>query len=146
MSDDTRVDIAALAKGGRTNFFGFLLRLAARLPFLFIAGRLYGAESLGRFALALVVVELSAQLCTLGQKRGLAMRLSKEQEHPANTVADAMLLGGSLAVVATAIIYLLPDIMFGASACLTVDGLVGAHMLEKWQSGESSLRMPEVLG
>ncbi len=28
-------DIQALAKGGRTNFFGFLLRLAARLPFLF---------------------------------------------------------------------------------------------------------------
>ena len=37
-------DIAALARGGRTNFFGFLLRLAARLPFLFIAGRYYGAE------------------------------------------------------------------------------------------------------
>ena len=36
-------DIAALAKGGRTNFFGFLLRLAARMPFLFIAGRFYGA-------------------------------------------------------------------------------------------------------
>jgi hypothetical protein len=35
-------DIAALAKGGRTNFFGFVLRLAARIPFLFIAGRLYG--------------------------------------------------------------------------------------------------------
>ena len=31
-------DIAALAKGGRTNFFGFLMRLVARLPFLFIAG------------------------------------------------------------------------------------------------------------
>ena len=45
-------DIAALAKGGRTNFFGFLLRLAARLPFLFIAGRLYGPEALGRFAYA----------------------------------------------------------------------------------------------
>ena len=30
-------DIAALAKGGRMNVFGFLLRLAARLPFLFIA-------------------------------------------------------------------------------------------------------------
>ena len=42
-------DIAALAKGGRTNFFGFLIRLAARLPFLFIAGRLYGPEALGAF-------------------------------------------------------------------------------------------------
>ncbi len=43
-------DIAALARGGRTNFFGFLLRLAARLPFLFIAGRLYGPDALGAFA------------------------------------------------------------------------------------------------
>ena len=54
-------DIAALAKGGRTNFLGFLLRLAARLPFLFIAGRIYGAESLGRFAYAVLVVEFAAQ-------------------------------------------------------------------------------------
>ncbi|MFM5886627.1 MAG: lipopolysaccharide biosynthesis protein [Novosphingobium sp.] len=108
-------DIQALAKGGRTNFFGFLLRLAARLPFLFIAGRLYGAESLGRFALALVVVELSAQLCTLGQKRGLAMRLSHEREHPANAVADAMLLGGSLAALVSLVIYQFPDVMFNGA-------------------------------
>ena len=45
-------DLAALAKGGRTNFIGFLLRLAARLPFLVIAGRFYGADALGRFASA----------------------------------------------------------------------------------------------
>jgi hypothetical protein len=40
-------DMAALAKGGRTNFLGFLMRLAGNIPFLFIAGRLYGAASLG---------------------------------------------------------------------------------------------------
>lgn len=39
---------------------------------------------------------------------------------------------------------MLPDIMFGAAACLTVDGLVGAHMMDSWQRGESSLRTPEV--
>ena len=75
-------DLAALAKGGRTNFLGFLLRLAARLPFLFIAGRLYGAEALGRFASALVVVELIAMLCTMGEKRGLAQRLSERRRRP----------------------------------------------------------------
>ena len=32
-------------RGGRINFFGFVLRLMARLPFLFIAGRMYGASS-----------------------------------------------------------------------------------------------------
>lgn len=35
---------------------------------------------------------------------------------------------------------LLPDIMFGAAACLTVDSMVGAHMLERWAAGQSSLR------
>jgi len=69
-------DIAALAKGGRTNFLGFLLRLAARLPFLFIAGRWYGAAVLGRFAYATIIVEFAAQLATLGLKRGLAQQLS----------------------------------------------------------------------
>src|SRR5690606_35800445 len=85
-------DIAALAKGGRTNFLGFLLRLAARLPFLFIAGRLYGAEALGRFAYALVAVELASQLACLGQKRGLAQQLSREERPDAHVVADGMLL------------------------------------------------------
>lgn len=35
---------------------------------------------------------------------------------------------------------LLADIMFGAAACLTIDGLSGAHMLDAWAAGESSLR------
>lgn len=35
---------------------------------------------------------------------------------------------------------LLPDIMFGAAACLTIDGLVSAHMLDSWMAGNSSLR------
>ncbi|WEK61354.1 MAG: iron-containing redox enzyme family protein [Candidatus Microbacterium colombiense] len=35
---------------------------------------------------------------------------------------------------------LLPDIMFGAAACLTVDGWAAGHMLDSWTRGESSLR------
>lgn len=35
---------------------------------------------------------------------------------------------------------LIDDIVFGAAACLAVDGLVGTHMLEEWQRGRSSLR------
>ena len=35
---------------------------------------------------------------------------------------------------------LLPDIMFGAAACLTVDGWGGTHTLEAWSAGESALR------
>lgn len=35
---------------------------------------------------------------------------------------------------------LLPDIMFGAAACLTVDGWAAGHMLDSWTRDESSLR------
>lgn len=35
---------------------------------------------------------------------------------------------------------LLADIMFGAAACLVVDGWGGAHMIDSWSRGESSLR------
>ena len=54
-TEANRADIAAIAKGGRTNLLGFPLRLMARIPFLFIAGRLYGEDALGRFASALVI-------------------------------------------------------------------------------------------
>ncbi|RYD89327.1 MAG: hypothetical protein EOP50_17695, partial [Sphingobacteriales bacterium] len=52
------------------------VRLAARLPFLFIAGHMYGAALVGRFAIAVVVVEFAALIATLGLKRGLAQALS----------------------------------------------------------------------
>lgn len=35
---------------------------------------------------------------------------------------------------------LLPDILFGAAACLAVDEWVGAHILDAWTRGDSSLR------
>lgn len=110
--DEPGGDIAALAKGGRTNLFGFLLRLAARLPFLFIAGRLYGADALGRFASALVFVELLAMVCTMGEKRGLAQRLSNTDGDHCGQVADGLLvalLAGSLAGI---VLWLFPAPMF----------------------------------
>lgn len=35
---------------------------------------------------------------------------------------------------------LIPDIFFGAQACLLVDSLAGQHQLEAWEAGRSSLR------
>jgi hypothetical protein len=37
---------------------------------------------------------------------------------------------------------LIDDIMFGANACLVVDGWAGEHILDAWTAGRSSLRMP----
>jgi O-antigen/teichoic acid export membrane protein len=117
-------DIAALAKGGRTNFFGFLLRLAARLPFLFIAGRLYGADQLGRFAYAVLVVEFAAQLATLGLKRGLAQQLSTTDKPHVCVVWDGLLVAFLASAVATIVLVLFPQAMFPNSPIFGVEWLL----------------------
>lgn len=109
---ESNQDIAALAKGGRTNFFGFLIRLVARIPFLFIAGRLYGAEALGRFALAILVVEFAAQLATLGLKRGLAQQLSANERPHVDICWDALLIAGIASALGAIILSVFPVLMF----------------------------------
>ena len=105
-------DLATLARGGQANFVGFLLRLAARLPFLFIAGRLYGAAELGRFASALVVVELTAMICTMGEKRGLAQRLSEADGDQTHLVADSLTVALLVGSVAALVLWLVPAPLF----------------------------------
>ena len=118
-------DMSALAKGGRQNFLGFLLRLVARLPFLFIAGRLYGPDALGRFASALVVVELVALICAMGEKRGLAQRLAEDEKtHPANLVYDGMLLAVLFSVLAAVFFWFVPAPLFPSGQYTEIDRLI----------------------
>src|SRR6185503_2998026 len=105
-------DMATLARGGRLNIFGFALRLAARLPFLFIAGRIYGAASLGRFAYAVLVVEFAAQIASLGLRRGLAQLLANATKPQSCVVADAMLVAAIGSVIGMAILFLFPVAMY----------------------------------
>ncbi|WP_260924979.1 lipopolysaccharide biosynthesis protein [Novosphingobium sp. 9] len=121
-------DIAALAKGGRTNFVGFFLRLIARIPFLFIAGRaaVYGPDALGRFASSLVVMELASMLCTMGEKRGLAQRLSDTEGkvHPANVVMDGAWLALLSSTAVAIFLYLVPAPMFPGGDYTEADRLI----------------------
>jgi len=117
-------DIAALAKGGRTNVFGFLLRLAARLPFLFVAGRIYGADVLGRFAYAILVVEFAAQLATMGLKRGLAGALAQTKRDENHVIADAMVLTLLVSLAAAGVLMLFPQAMFPNSGMNGLDRLL----------------------
>jgi O-antigen/teichoic acid export membrane protein len=120
-----RDDIAALAKGGRANVFGFLLRLAARIPFLFIAGRLYGASVLGRFAYAVLVIEFAAQLATFGLKRGLAEQLAREDSRQqSHIVADAMTLCLVGSAATAGLLMLFPAAMFPNSGLNGLDRLL----------------------
>ncbi|MGE0178204.1 MAG: lipopolysaccharide biosynthesis protein [Sphingomonas sp.] len=117
-------DIAALAKGGRTNFFGFLLRLAARLPFLFIAGRYYGPELLGRFAYAVIVMELGAQLATMGLKRGLAQQLATTDKPHVCVVWDGLASAFIASAILSALLMLFPQAMFPAGDIRGVEWLL----------------------
>ena len=114
-------DIQALAKGGRTNVFGFVLRLAARIPFLFIAGRLYGPEALGRFAYAILIVEFAAQLGSLGLRRGLAELLSRDDRPHAHIIADCLLAAMVASALGAAFLIALPQFMFPNSGINGLD-------------------------
>jgi O-antigen/teichoic acid export membrane protein len=114
-------DIDQLAKGGRTNIAGFALRLLARIPFLFIAGRIYGAALVGRFAIAVVVVELAALLATLGLKRGLAQALAKAERPHVCVVWDALAVAFFAALAASAVLWVFPQIMYPNSAITGLD-------------------------
>jgi O-antigen/teichoic acid export membrane protein len=117
-------DLAALARGGRINFIGFCLRLAARLPFLFIAGRIYGAEALGRFAYAVLIVEFAAQLATLGLKRGLAQQLAHTDKPHVCITWDALIVAGVGSTVAMAILMVFPQAMFPNSQITGLEWLL----------------------
>ncbi|MBX7527401.1 lipopolysaccharide biosynthesis protein [Qipengyuania vesicularis] len=108
--------MATLAKGGRTNTLGFFIRLLGNIPFLFIGYRLYGVEAMGRFAAAFVVIEIFALVCALGEKRGLAQRLTDGIEddriRPANLVFDGMLASFAFAILACALLLAFPVIIF----------------------------------
>ena len=122
-------DMATLARGGRLNVFGFVLRLAARLPFLFIAGRIYGAAELGRFAYAVLTVEFAAQIAALGLRRGLAQLLANAKKPQASVIADAMLVAAIGSAIGMAALILFPKAMYPTTAVHGMDRLLAITVL-----------------
>ncbi|MEP0190457.1 MAG: lipopolysaccharide biosynthesis protein [Erythrobacter sp.] len=109
-------DMEVLAKGGRMNTMGFLVRLIARIPFLIIATRLYGEDALGRFASAFILIEIIGLVCSLGEKRGLAHRLREggddEPQAETNLVYDGLLLALIYSAATVIVLLIFPAIMF----------------------------------
>ncbi|RYY47180.1 MAG: lipopolysaccharide biosynthesis protein [Sphingomonadales bacterium] len=91
---------------------GFLMRLVARLPFLFIAGRFYGPDIVGRYAIAVLVIEFAALVATLGLKRGLAQALATTDRPHNHVVFDALVVAMVASGLAAGALILFPQAMF----------------------------------
>ena len=122
-------DMATLARGGRLNVFGFVLRLAGMVPFLFIGGRIYGAAALGRFAYAVLVVEFGAQVAALGLRRGLAQLLADAKKPQACIIADALLVAAVGSAVGMAILILFPKAMYPTTPVGGLDHLLAITVI-----------------
>lgn len=122
-------DMATLARGGRLNIFGFVLRLAGMVPFLFIGGRIYGPAALGRFAYAVLVVEFAAQVAALGLRRGLAQQLEEAQKPQACVIADALLVAAVGSAIGMAILIVFPKAMYPTTPVGGLDHLLAITVI-----------------
>ena len=122
-------DMATLARGGRLNIFGFVIRLAGMAPFLFIGGRIYGAAALGRFAYAVLVVEFAAQIAALGLRRGLAQLLADAKKPHACVVADALLVAAIGSAIGMAILFAFPRAMYPTTIIHGLDRMLAITVL-----------------
>lgn len=122
-------EMATLARGGRLNAFGFVLRLAGMAPFLFIGGRIYGPAALGRFAYAVLTVEFAAQVAALGLRRGLAQLLADAKRPQVWIVADAMLVAAIASMIGMAILFAFPRAMYPTTAIHGLDRLLAITVL-----------------
>ncbi len=67
----TAKDNSDIARGAGANFFGFIVRLGSRLPFLVLAIALFGNELYGRYIFTITTVEICAAFAAFGFKRSL---------------------------------------------------------------------------
>jgi O-antigen/teichoic acid export membrane protein len=122
-------DMATLARGGRLNAFGFVLRLAGMVPFLFIGGRIYGPAALGRFAYAVLTVEFAAQVAALGLRRGLAQLLADGKKPQAWIVADALLVAAIGSAIGMGVLIVFPKAMYPTTPVGGLDRLLAITVL-----------------
>jgi len=112
-----------IMRGAQATALGFAIRFTARLLFLFVAGRLYGASLFGAYVLAAAMVELAVGAGGLSTKKTLFPLLDRHEagDRPlAHYVVDAALLVGSaslaLAGAFILVAFLLPPSLLHADA------------------------------
>src|SRR3954470_16581004 len=93
-----------ILRGAQAPAAGFAGRLAARLLFLFVAGRLFGATAFGAYVLAVAGVELAVSVGSLGMKKVIFQLLDGcgEDRPLPHILLDAALLVTLASLVAAA--------------------------------------------
>jgi O-antigen/teichoic acid export membrane protein len=86
--------------GARATALGFVVRFGARILFLYLAARLFGAALFGVYALATAAVELAVGVSGLGSKRLLFKHLDERDKRPAaHVVLDSAVLVAIVSLV-----------------------------------------------
>ena len=102
MSDEARAH-GLILRGGASAGLGLVFRLGARLVFMFVAARLYGAGAFGAYSLAVATVELAVAIGGLGMKRYLFKLLEERGERaPGHVLLDSILLVALASIVLSA--------------------------------------------
>lgn len=106
-----------LIKGAAANLFGFIIRLGARLPFLFVVALLYGKEIFGQYLFAVTLVETLTAIILFGFKRSLFHFLNDDllrgdRTGVYNTVLTAMIVCIAIGIAVIGPIYIWRDFLF----------------------------------
>lgn len=95
-----------IKRGSTLSILGFLARLCARIPFLLIAGRLYGSATYGEYVLLTAIVETTALLSTFGLKRTIFRFIGDNHKDSPTVIRHALILALALSVALVALIQL----------------------------------------
>jgi len=94
-----------LARGAGVNYLGYVARIAPRVAFLVLAGRLYGDSGFGTYTFGITVAETLAAVALFGMKRSLFKFMSEAKVEGgsvhraiANGVALSLTIGTLFAV------------------------------------------------
>ncbi len=102
---------STIVSGARNTALAFILRLGGRLPFLLIAGWLYGVSPMGRFAYATWAAELVGVLATVGLRHGLTAHLTAALDKN-RAACEGLALGLVAALFSALVLMKHPGLMF----------------------------------
>lgn len=101
------MDNTDLARGAGVNYLGFAARLGARVPFLLLAGLLYGEALFGVYTFGITIVETAAAFSLFGMKRSLFKFMSESvarKETPYRPIANGIAVAVTIGTIITILI------------------------------------------